>query len=152
MSIPFGLPLGADQIVGRRTHWARAGGEWSIPDYAIFGDPISCSHNFFNQNVPEEFMDCTAPWSGAEFYAVAEYCVRISRGDNRGDVNVPGGDGEITPADVVFLLNYLFRGGSAPVPYNQGDTNCDGTVTARDIVRLIGYLFRGEPVPRCCDP
>ncbi len=151
MSIPFRLPLGTDQIVGRRTGWARAGGEWSIPDYAIFGNPIYWSENFFNQNVPEEFMDCTAPWTGADFYAVVEYCVRISRGDSRGDVNVPGGDGEITAADVVFLLNYLFRGGSAPVPYNQGDANCDGTVGAGDVVQLLMYLFRGWPPPTCCE-
>lgn len=96
-------------------------------------------------------MDCTAPWTGADFYAVVEYCVRISRGDSRGDVNVPGGDGEITAADVVFLLNYLFRGGSAPIPYIQGDTNCDGTVGAGDVVQLLMYLFRGWPPPTCCE-
>jgi CubicO group peptidase (beta-lactamase class C family) len=61
-----------------------------------------------------------------------------------GDAN---GDGVTDPGDVVFLINYLFRGGSAPVPYEAGDCNCDEVVNADDVVYLISYLFRGGPPP-----
>jgi hypothetical protein len=128
------------------------GVQWGIADYAVVRDPISWSWNFFNQNVPDELVPYTAPWDQqSPIHTQVEYCVHVGAGDSRGDVNVPGGDGEITAADVVFLLNYLFRGGDAPVPYAEGDTNCDGAVTAGDAVRLLMYLFRGWPAPTCCE-
>jgi hypothetical protein len=64
----------------------------------------------------------------------------------RGDCN---GDGVVGPADVVYLLNYLFRSGPAPSPLWVGDCNCDGLVVPADIVFLINYLFRGGPAPQC---
>jgi hypothetical protein len=64
----------------------------------------------------------------------------------RGDAN---GDGLVDPADVVYLINYLFRNGAAPDPLAAGDANCDGTVGPADVVYLINYLFRGGDPPGC---
>jgi hypothetical protein len=62
-----------------------------------------------------------------------------------GDVNK---DGVVNIADVVYLINYLFIGGPAPVPILQvGDVNQDGVVNSADIVYLINYLFIGGPAP-----
>jgi hypothetical protein len=61
-----------------------------------------------------------------------------------GDCN---GDGSVDPADVVYLINYLFRGGSAPDPLEAGDCNCDSVVDPADVVYLINYLFRQGPPP-----
>jgi hypothetical protein len=58
-------------------------------------------------------------------------------------------DGVIDISDVVYLLNYLFVGGPAPVPLAAGDANSDGIVDASDIVYLLNYLFVGGPPPRC---
>jgi hypothetical protein len=64
----------------------------------------------------------------------------------RGDANISG---SVEPADVVYLINYLFRGGSAPTPMDAGDANCDTDVGPSDVVYLLNYLFRdGEP-PGC---
>jgi hypothetical protein len=63
----------------------------------------------------------------------------------RGDANK---DGVVDPADIVYLLNYLFRDGSPPVPYPAGDANSDGVVDGSDGVFLISYLFRGGSPPR----
>lgn len=60
----------------------------------------------------------------------------------RGDVN---GDGQITAADVFYLINNLFAGGPAPI--GSGDTNSDSSVTAADIFFLINFLFGGGPAP-----
>jgi hypothetical protein len=58
------------------------------------------------------------------------------------------GDGWIDAADVVYLLNYLFAGGPAPVPFlESGDGTCDGMVDAGDVVYLINYLFISGPPP-----
>jgi hypothetical protein len=64
----------------------------------------------------------------------------------RGDAN---GDQEIDGADVVYLLNYLFRGGDPPDPMEAGDANCDGSVTSGDVVYLLSYLYRDGPPPSC---
>jgi plastocyanin len=62
----------------------------------------------------------------------------------RGDAN---GDGKITVSDVVYLVNYLFKGGPAPNPFLTGDANCDTKVTISDVVYLVNYLFKGGPPP-----
>jgi hypothetical protein len=64
----------------------------------------------------------------------------------RGDAN---GDGVIDISDVVYLLNYLFVHGPAPVPLEAGDATCDGVVDASDVVYLIKYLFVNGPPPSC---
>jgi hypothetical protein len=62
----------------------------------------------------------------------------------RGDIN---DDQNIDISDVVYLLNYLFRGGSAPYPLRDGDVNCDGEVNVSDAIYLLNYLFREGPKP-----
>jgi len=64
----------------------------------------------------------------------------------RGDCNA---DGVINSADVVYLINYLFRNGPAPDPLWLGDCNCDQVINSSDVVYLINYLFKGGPPPGC---
>jgi hypothetical protein len=66
---------------------------------------------------------------------------------SHGDAN---GDWLINIADVVRLINFLFRGEPPPTVFAAGDANCDGYVTVGDIVYLINYLYRGGPPP--CEP
>jgi hypothetical protein len=63
-----------------------------------------------------------------------------------GDAN---GDGTIDVGDVVWLINYLYRSASPPVPLKAGDANCDDLVDVGDVVFLINYLFKGGPAPGC---
>jgi hypothetical protein len=64
----------------------------------------------------------------------------------RGDVNK---DGIIDVADVMYLINYLFIGGSAPDPMWLGDATCDDAVDVADVMYLINYLFIGGSAPSC---
>ncbi|MGB2769551.1 MAG: dockerin type I repeat-containing protein, partial [Candidatus Zixiibacteriota bacterium] len=64
----------------------------------------------------------------------------------RGDAN---GDGLVDVGDVVYLINYLYKGGPPPDPLAAGDVNCDGIVDLGDVVYLVNYLFRGGPPPGC---
>ena len=59
----------------------------------------------------------------------------------------PTWDGIIDIADVLFLINYLYRSGEAPDPPEAGDVTCDGTVNVDDVIFLINYLYRGGPAP-----
>ncbi len=74
----------------------------------------------------------TQTWS---FYAVL-----------RGDVNR---DRVIDVGDVVYLINYLFKTGTAPSPLEAGDVNCDDIVDIGDVVFIINYLFKSGPPPGC---
>jgi hypothetical protein len=71
------------------------------------------------------------------------YCISISY--LVGDCNF---DGAVDAADIVYLINYLFCGGTAP-PLVSGDVNCDGAINGADVVFLINYLFRDGPEPSC---
>jgi hypothetical protein len=61
-----------------------------------------------------------------------------------GDAN---GDATVDISDVVYLIAYIFSGGSAPSPLLAGDANCDDTVDISDVVYLIAYIFSGGSAP-----
>jgi len=65
---------------------------------------------------------------------------------NAGDCNA---DGVIDVGDVVYLVNYLYKGDSPPDPLEAGDTNCDQIVNVGDIIYLVNFLFKGGPPPSC---
>ncbi len=64
----------------------------------------------------------------------------------RGDSN---GDGLINVGDCVFTIDYIFRFGPAPVPYEAADADCDGMVNVGDVVYTIQYIFYHGPAPGC---
>ena len=58
--------------------------------------------------------------------------------------------GTITTADVIWLVNFVFRGLAAPLPCTaNGDIHCSGSVTSADIIYLVGHIFKGQAPP--CD-
>jgi hypothetical protein len=67
------------------------------------------------------------------------------------------GDGIINPIDAVYLINYAFHEGPAPVAdstcpcLNRGDWNCDGVVNMLDVVKNVNYVYR-YPAPGPCNP
>jgi hypothetical protein len=97
------------------------------------------------------------------------------------DCTVPGdanNDGDVNIGDAVHLINYVFKGGPAPVCEGEfgsltldgeidtvliarqtvlsyecasGDANADGTVNVADAVYLINYVFKGGPEPICAE-
>jgi len=52
--------------------------------------------------------------------------------------------------DVVYLIQYIFAGGSAPAPLEAGDADCSGGIDIDDVVYLINYIFAGGSEP-CAD-
>ena len=61
-----------------------------------------------------------------------------------GDVN---GNKAVNLADIIYLVNYIFKGGPAPVPLLAGDVNKNGQVNLADIIYLVNYIFKGGPAP-----
>jgi len=67
---------------------------------------------------------------------------------------VPGdasGDGIVDLGDLLFLVSYLYKGGSAPTPMAAGDPTGDCVVDLGDILYLVSYLYKGgaAPEPGC---
>ena len=84
-------------------------------------------------------------FSQSENWGVSGGHVQSSHVDH-GDVN---GDGIVNVADIVYLVNYLYKGGSEPTPVEAGDATCDGVVNVADVVYLVNYLYRGGDPPAC---
>ena len=63
-----------------------------------------------------------------------------------GDSN---GDSTVDIGDVVYLINYIFKEGPAPVPIGVADVDSSGSVDIGDAVYLINYIFKGGPAPVC---
>jgi hypothetical protein len=68
----------------------------------------------------------------------------------------PNNDGAVDPADVFFLVNYLFLNGPAPMGPGgmpSGDANGDGVVDPADIFYVVHFVFDGGPMPNAApDP
>ena len=62
----------------------------------------------------------------------------------RGDINA---DGLVDLSDAVFVLNFLFLGGSAPTCRKSADTNSSTAVDLSDAVFILGHLFLGGNAP-----
>jgi len=69
----------------------------------------------------------------------------------RGDVAIPT-DGIVLVNDLVFLVDYLFKGGEGPGCPVHGDCAepLDGICLVNDLVWLVDYLFKGGPTPPAC--
>jgi len=54
--------------------------------------------------------------------------------------------------DLVFLVDYLFKGGPAPDCPEEGDcaVPLDGNILINDVVFLVDFLFKGGPPPPEC--
>lgn len=51
-------------------------------------------------------------------------------------------------ADAIFLLDFLFTGGTPPVCPDAGDTNDDGALNIGDAINLLNFLFTsGSTIP-----
>jgi hypothetical protein len=63
-------------------------------------------------------------------------------------------DGSFDISDPVFLLEYLFLGGSRPTCLDACDANDDGKLNISDPIILLAFLFQGgsslpPPFPDC---
>jgi len=60
-----------------------------------------------------------------------------------GDVNM---DYQCTSADVIYLVNYVFKSGQRPLPGKMfGDVNGDCVTTSADIIYYVNFVYKGGP-------
>ena len=84
----------------------------------------------------------------AYFLTIGEAGVGGSR-FRRGDANASGG---VDLSDGIFILNWLFLGGTAPSCPAAADANADGGSDLSDGVFILNYLFLGGAAPTAPGP
>jgi hypothetical protein len=83
--------------------------------------------------------DKTNPVNGLNFGRFL-YRLMQSEGYFRGNVN---SDDNLNIADVIYMVNYLFKNGPGLFPLDdQGDVNSDNKTSVSDAIYLINYLFK----------
>lgn len=62
-----------------------------------------------------------------------------------GDAN---SSNQVNLADIIFVVNYVFKSGTAPSPLCRGDANgSSGAPNLTDIIYLVNRIFKGGPPP-----
>ena len=57
-------------------------------------------------------------------------------------------DGAVNSADVIYMVNHVFKGGFRPEPVEEvGDVNRSSSLTSADIIYMVQYVFKGGPAP-----
>jgi hypothetical protein len=105
-------------------------------------DPRSMTETSYGGTPDMNWLQYIAEESGGEFTFIPDYTLLPGDAD---------GSGIYTILDITYLINYVYKGGPAPVPdpIAAGDANCNGTVNLLDIVFLINYLLKNGPEPIC---
>ena len=86
----------------------------------------------------------TTPGDGCDESCQSENVCLVTQ---TGDVNESG---TLTSADIIFLVNFVFKGQAPPEPCEAaGDVNCSGSVTSADIIFMVNHVFKGQAPP--CD-
>lgn len=66
-----------------------------------------------------------------------------------GDVN---NDLSVNLSDIIYLVNYIFKGGPSPAIRFSGDVNANCQTNLTDLIYLVNYVFKSGPVPDGCPP
>lgn len=102
--------------------------------------------------LPPPFPDCgTDPTFDG--YTCSVSCCTLGCTAKSGDANA---DGEFSLADIIAVVNHLFKGGPTLDPACRGDANGNGMLNLTDVVYLMNFVFKAgpDPIPSgvCCIP
>lgn len=141
---------------------------------APYCDPYDCTGAGAYHDAPRGFVDCPENCPDGvnvmSYYSIARGAARFSacqlremeyelydpRGKRsqvvtrptplfrRGDTTA---DGSLGLTDAVFLLNYLFLGGTQPSCLKSADADDDGALGVSDAIRVLNHLYSGGPAP-----
>lgn len=70
----------------------------------------------------------------------------------RGNINIDPEGNNANIIDLTYLVDFIFRGGSAPLcPAEANINGIGGNGDIIDLTYLVDYIFRGGPGPVSCD-
>jgi len=79
-----------------------------------------------------------------DYFYFCGYVMTTAVYTRRGDADA---DGDVELADVIFMANYLLKGGEPPWFTELGDVNCNGGISLDDVIYLANHLLKGGPEP-----
>ncbi len=130
---------------GPISHW------WDGKDDA--GQKVASGNYLMKVSAVSVYVNINEPGNPpADSITKEGWVCNVHPNDILGDVN---SNLTVESADIVYLINYIFKGGPGFAPFWKGDTNGDCKVSLGDIVYLINYLFKGGPAPQLnfsCSP
>jgi hypothetical protein len=155
---PTGL-LASCKQAKTKLNWSKVG-DVDFNYFTLYRDTLNgFSPDLSNRKgftVDTTFSDSTANLGVTYYYLVSaiDFSGNESNPSNQamairyilGDVNI---DAIVDIADIVYVINYVFYGGTEPVPLQSGDVNCDEIMDIADIVYLINYVFYSGTEPNC---
>ncbi len=143
-SNPASQTIGCNYVLKVDTTWGCCK-TWD-PSYTICLEYWPEDHMCINERWWCESIDTNRVklWDGSNEFVCGEGCIC-------GDAN---GDGNLNISDAVYLIAYIFAGGTAPgacagYANGRGDANGDGTINVSDAVYLISFIFSHGPDPHC---
>jgi len=117
---------------------------WTNPETGVYATTLDRWRAYLADSLG---MACTDDSLKMSVYGRKIWCSPYTCGD--GD-----GNGEVNLPDVVYIINYMFKGGPPPECPELGytcctDNNGDGEAGLADVVYLINYLLKSGPDPIC---
>jgi hypothetical protein len=124
----------------------------STPGYSIYGSGAKADYNIVTTGkvIPQQSFPPVDTYYVAYALAISDDYTGAKM-DTLVDMVMCGNfnrDNAVTVADIVYLINYLFRGGPEPWLY-MGDCNADGFVDIVDAVCMTHYVFHDAERPKC---
>jgi len=134
--------------------WVKA---WAPPDEYIPPDPNYRTLFKFGVDafcIPDSTDDRTVSFDLAFGRVYSREYEEIPLEYHQGDLTLwwsvwgdASGDSVVDMSDILWLTNYLYKGGPAPCIPETGDPSGDCIVDLSDILYLISYLYKGGPPP-----
>jgi predicted outer membrane repeat protein len=132
--------------------YGNEGGDWVGAIAGFFGDDnISADPLFCGEANPDEAFTLyahspCAPENNPGCGLIGAFDVGCTAECEPG--NADGKDG-INIIDASYLVNYLYKDGPPPVPYEvcSGDPDASCTVDLQDVTYIISYLYKNGPAP-----
>ncbi|MGB2698340.1 MAG: FG-GAP-like repeat-containing protein, partial [Candidatus Zixiibacteriota bacterium] len=124
----------------------------STPGYSVYGSGNEADYNIVTTGrvIPAQSFPAADTYSVAYALAVSDQH-DVAHLDTLVDMVLCGNanrDNTVSVADIVSVINYLFKSGSEPWLY-MSDCDADGEVTIADAVCLVHYMFKSGYPPRC---
>jgi hypothetical protein len=119
----------------------------TLPDYASFVDSGNGAALFsFTANLSQVGMVYTLTFTAEDSYGAADVMITNYRvvQSLRGDAN---SDTELNMLDIMFIINYLYKSGPAPLHEDAADADYDGRVNLNDASYLVTYFYKSGPPP-----
>lgn len=132
---PAATLLGMTNIL--TDYWTGSGELWRITFVPLDTGTITID----STNLPPaNVLDIYNPQAGSIPFKWHSKTVTVVSGMPTGNVN---GDATISSADLVYMVNYLYREGIQPQNCTAvGDVDCSGEINALDIMKNINYVFK----------